>query len=1013
MIKHFKIVLPSISKRFRRNNLVICNYTYISLQMLLLIAMILGTLVQDIASQRSNLKIGTQIQSNETYKSAQETAHKFNQVYPIIIHNNTTKTSSNKTIPELVSINLTIWKNDSTKNYGDWKNQKNRHAYNVSVPSRTNDSNKTTINTLSSDDDLDTSHSRFVPSRISAYLDNEEIDKNYGDDENLNDIENYVDGASSNLSERKAVKELTKFLSKGMSGATDQMRLETLENWKRRQRERKAIKDARAKMFEDILVAAISSHPEKIKKSKKSNKEYSTNLRTSSSSGSTIGLANNADVDPELANDAETVIQHLQGLASAIDVQSPSSYSNDQGVSSADEVAESTPNEGSGDYNESEPEEKPKKAVASHERPLVRQFKKIKNQISQRRKQLDQIKKLFNIDLAINPKDGTLVGKPSKTKKKHINNSNGGYVEYSDDSGSSSRKKSNKENKMHELMGYLKNNPEILASVMAELTVDADPSSKSSLPLSGREEEPYQVPLDEENDSNTASLSNRRTTLINLKHSKHHSDSDSLPWENGRRMNRRLYDSPVSETFEPRLSNKKLKLKNLAMLNDMRNSDHGKTSLRTKSAEALLLESLRERQLMNLARLDMVLAEKQQGSNRSNVYSTSNTSYVQTPPAINQHDFVNNFQRSSHNNNPTLVNQQQINQNNGLKSNNQTTDEEIMDHQNNETNLLSKQMKNDLSNSNLNQNSNSTFSKVYDSSNVPDGDYSSPATTQMRPRFQSQQQQQQQEPQQQQQQQQLQETVPKLKRFRDWRDMGKSEVNPIQYDKNNAPNNNVTWLPQDLTTDSSSALIGAQSQLNYISQQTNHLKPFAANNYNETHHQKQLFSYPSTSSQQVADASVTRPGSLISMPTYHHHESFKQARPLINNAAPMFMSHSNDEQNSGLKNEKSSSPSDGDQEGRLMAGIGGGISNKNNIQKEDGDDNARESSFDEFEPDYEGRQTGSTTIDYFSSYKQDMTGKRRSRPSANSLDYPKVRKSRLGNDPVDMVNDEVGAMWAK
>lgn len=347
---------------------------------------------------------------------------------------NSNSSDIEKSIPGSEAINLFVVNEANNDKFDFWKNQMQRHSYSFSASNQTmnNEINSTQLitvknetHTIPSPSDLETSDSRFKPHiRINPSSD-DEYDQAARDDLDASTVEaeNPIDEASSNLSEMKVVKELTKFLSKGMSGATDQVKMETLENLKKRQRDRKMIKDNRAKLFEDLLTTAINNHPEKVKKSKRQNhKDSGSNLKSSatfSSGSSAHHLPINSDVDPELATDAETVLQHLQGLATAIDGPiSPNQLASSASLDSPASLNEGDSSDGlssqtENDTSEQDVDEKQsnKKPQSTSERPIVRQFKKIKNQLSQRRKQLDQIKKLFNIELALNPKDGSLMGK--------------------------------------------------------------------------------------------------------------------------------------------------------------------------------------------------------------------------------------------------------------------------------------------------------------------------------------------------------------------------------------------------------------------------------------------------------------------------------------------------------------------------------------------------------------------------------------------------------------------------
>lgn len=544
--------------------------------------------------------------------------------------------------------------------------------------------------------------------------------KNYANDELDSaglDEESLFDGASSNMNEKKVVRELTKILSKGMSGATDQVRVETLENLKRRQKERKALKDNRAKLFEEILTTAINSHPDKLKKGKGGTlkakniglKSSASSSPSSSSSGSVSGSIS-PYLDSDLGADAETVLQHLQSLSSG---NYDGGYSSDA-LSPTPTMSEGEPDDSSSNLSEpsNEPSsyeatERPKKSQASassSDRPIVRQFKKIKNQISQRRKQLDQIKKLFNIELAL--KDGSLVGKQvaqqqnspsgSKKKPKAASAATAAHAyspmepvdqseDFSEDPEAFMGKRSRtpsapvRSEKARELLTYLRDNPEILASVMAELTVDADPSPGSG----GRSQ-------------SVMSRAEDSTSYHQHHHHQHHNqDQDEMSL--GSLKNKRLA-ARYNPTIQQQLSQQQQQLlmmdqdemagmpavvrskrarrtsadRSVKIVNDYdpllmtmrRNRASDSTTYMSApihtarlsiskgrpTAEELLLESLRERQLLNLARLDLVLAERS-ASNKTmsslNALQPMPDSLMTKQANFNQYDQLESIRRST------------------------------------------------------------------------------------------------------------------------------------------------------------------------------------------------------------------------------------------------------------------------------------------------------------------------------------------------------------------------------
>lgn len=460
-------------------------------------------------------------------------------------------------------------------------------------------------NTSMSSGDLTYSDSRFVPQSISSSRYDEDFDSYTQDDPSTDSSSDLSsDGAdpfseslsaSSNLNEQRAVRELKKILSKGLSTAVDPVKLETLEDWKRRQKERRLVKEKRAKLFEDLLTTAIESHPER----ENNKNEYSDNktrdepVRSASSSAG----SSKPDVDPELMGDAELVMQHLQGLANVIDHHSPSHWSNEQDHGNPNDdsgpISQSSDSSGSSSHTSSDEDSGKDKRRPTPDRYIVKRFKKFKQSISQRRKQLEHIKKMFNVELALNAKDGSLVGKSTDHKKtKDATGIDAGDYTVIDDSTISEgpnssmspatnrgRRKSGVRSqvKMRELRKYLLDNPEILASVMAELTVDADPTSNRD----GR---------DPDDDTSRHSRYAERS---------HHNRKP--------RLSGRTYDAEQESGINRHWRHHKL---------HDRSSSIEKLPLNHGRAELTLIQSLRDRQLLNLARLENILAEKQ-GLNRS------------------------------------------------------------------------------------------------------------------------------------------------------------------------------------------------------------------------------------------------------------------------------------------------------------------------------------------------------------------------------------------------------------
>lgn len=642
---------------------------------------------------------------------------------------------------EAPTINLVIGDGSSNEllKEGELYDKLHRHSYDVSVaePSSNTPSHnpsdvelakstaldpQSTSNKTASDP-LVVSDSRLAPQSMDhASPDEEEI--NQDEDDNL------LDGASTNLSEKRVMKELAKMLSKGMSGATDQVNLNTLENMKKRVKQRKQVKDNRAKLFEDLLTAAISTHPERAKKGKGTKDELSSRDKPRDNpklAAALSGLKN--ELEPELSSDTETVLRHLQSLSTAF-VDAENTESNNQAGedtsslneplegSSAGEGSDSGLNNESASSNDSD--EKVTTTRKSLDRPLVRGFKKIKNQFIQRRKHLDQIKKLFNIELALNPKDGSLVRKSSattsskrKATKEHSDN---------DDSGNEAPiKRKPQKNKMKELLKYLKENPEILNSVMSELQDSNEQNNRSSEHSQSGSSTATNIGNSNGSAIEEDALSN---PYFNNPPSsmQHYVDADdigvgSYSTHKGTMINAldrpMAVVEPLRSQFEEHLSSLGSKSRKVATrLSEALNGDLGekkrfRTRLNTpqvefaqqpmsmaarskKSAEAFLLESLRERQLMNLARLDLMLAEKHLGFNSS---SSQMSKVTQRNPNVGDMD-PNNVSHTSKNdhlthqlsqqNNPqnwnNQRNQNQATRSSSISNQSQRPDEEVAHH---------------------------------------------------------------------------------------------------------------------------------------------------------------------------------------------------------------------------------------------------------------------------------------------------------------------------------------------
>lgn len=641
----------------------------------------------------------------------------------------TTRRPINSSEQHQTAIDFVVFKEDASIRQQTNKsfNRLEHHSYNLSSWSESTGGDSSDLihgNSTSKNltDPLDVSDSRPRLARYDSQ-DYSDYSSGYADEMDTanQDASNMIDEASSNMNEKKVVRELTKILSKGMSGATDQVRVETLENLKRRQRERKALKDSRAKLFEEILTTAINNHPERVKKGRGKVKVRAHQAAASSSSSSSPASSlsdtiSNHDVDTDLGADAETVLQHLQALAGA-------NY--DGGYSSVDAVGPSSESDLSEDSSAlSEPSNGPVESVAdkprpiqsqSSDRPIVRQFKRIKNQISQRRKQLDKIKKMFNVELAL--KDGSLVGKqaPSssngparKRPAKPVADSSDSLDDSSDESDTVASKKSRtsaapaRGDKARELLNYLRDNPEILASVMAELTVDADPTlsgpARTSSTRADLELAYQQQSLDDEENMILGSIKSRRLAPKvtpnyghNLQMPLDVEDIAGVP--TSRRASRPIgqsdratrtfneFDSLPNSWRRGRASPQPVQMSGVQM-SGVQNwrppAIAAAPPVRGRpTTEELLLESLRERQLLNLARLDLVLAEK---SNRSmgmqNVFSSSGSKSPNhlDPRSINDehigYDDARSASASSNRNSSSIRPPSQVNR----------TDDDLMHH---------------------------------------------------------------------------------------------------------------------------------------------------------------------------------------------------------------------------------------------------------------------------------------------------------------------------------------------
>lgn len=960
-----------------------------------------------------------------------------------------------------------------------------RHAYNVSyerhnsssplnlivpLPKEGRDENITNhTKTDNNGDDLSVADSRFIPKSASSRFDEDvEIIDDQGailaedSPDSPQSSSSSYDSSSSNLSEQKVVKELTKILSKGISSATDQVGLDTLENWKRRQRKRKAIKDNRAKLFEDLLNAAIVSHPEK------STKKRTTSSRKTSGSKSeasfkqnsfaqSTGLLGNANIDPDMAIDAENVIQHLQGLATFIDGKSSSSLGSlglgssgaggvgdDNSQVQADEATSygsgtsEEPNESSSanqsdfDGGSDEIAVKAKKINDSgSDRPLVRQFKKIRKQFSQRRKQLDQIKKIFNVDLALNPKDGSLMGKLTNSKK----NNSGSTANFDDEesaaaavttTATNSKKKANSKAKLRDLMQYLKKNPQILASVMSELTIDSDPSqsnSSSGASLVDSDESggnQYQSlsmgsydsvsgpsrEYDHDNIDGIDSSDKATEPALLPKHKRSNSRSSTQSqFINNNRQ------SHISRTSSPDTLDSRL-MKPLAGVN------------KAKSAEALLLASLRERQLMNLARLEMVLAERQAASDRSQVFSsllrqpdrqdnagtgsqqprnavsdyTSSTSATTSTTAAPAQQ--SRYNDSSHDksyasgkaevhhfvvtnlSNQHIDPQQLIRQANNATSSHQSPYNQVTHSYSSPALAKRPSLYNDQQNSTPQmqiihhptkqlQPPHSTYQM-----SVPSGShlFSYQLQQQLNNNQNSAHRQQN-----------NQQHSNSLNRFRDWRDVSHSETDLSQRSDNIIPRN-ITWSPYDLNTGSTSQAVAAERSSP---------NDWTSNSYRAQSSNQRIQSVPNTdhkvdseAKRDMVDSSITRPGNQARQSAYQDQPSNE---PAISNE---------------LENSSYMTKSGSTDPGFASADKSLDLTKADPEIMDDDEGQAANDDLDQL-PRMSPIARQPTHVDYFSAYKRDWEDKRARRKRRHNTMSGSVDSNENKNQP-----DPDGAIWA-
>lgn len=968
---------------------------------------------------------------------------------------------------------------------------------------KTNHGNNNIINrtTISNprDELMNVSDSQLEPHRLSPRQDDKTSTSLESLEEELashllDDVNSSVDMASSNLNEQKVLKELTKIISKGMSGATDQVKLESLENWKRRQKERKKIKDNRAKLFEELITAAINSHPEKVKKGSKKRKSREKDEDANKSPVLTNLLANNPSADSEMISDAENVLQQLMGLASVVDSH-PNSYATNEDFnnfandesSEFDSSSSSHENSGLNEVYEQNEETKsglnnnPKKLVQSSmnggfERPLTRQFKRIKQQISHRRKQLDQIKKIFNVELSLNPKDGTLIGKSTASgdgKKKEAGQEVGEYTVIDDSTvpaGSSlsskrkngSSKKSTKSNKVNELMSYLKENPEILASVMSELTTETE-SRYNEQDENIYQPNPTTLEHNEMNYPSSSFVNNKKSYSRPNYQSQQDTDNSLNHWHRQVRKPTKLINLSSNQN-----NNNNLDFYNLNSHNT-RNDQMRRTRTRNDktdqfypmimnspsagifmpgnrplTAEALLLESLRERQLLNLARLDRVLAEKLQASKRSQIYSTPNSNYSQSTAKLSAENEPT--RQSLTMSSSSTPGRQQSNYNDPQNLNNQTNDEilhhfMIMPSGNNQNNNNHNQVESPPLLSRPTSNDDSLFNQPYQqqNQNYPTTNHQRQQISYSSSPYQFNQQRYEQP-----QQQQHQNHQP-LSRFRDWRDVSRSEVSSSQ--RTDKIPNNVSWaLPYDLSTGSSSTALeahkmppgGMNNNSNNFHVQQIQKPPIKSDDKADNNMStKQIFQqYNSTmavnslpaqqSANSYADSFVTRPGAQV----VNNLQGINYQRPTFDS---IFMTRSSvtgankdhAQTNTAavppyaqnIQHDQMVKSVDLKQEtGRVL------INSTDNLDAMTGDNFEGENV--ESEPNISQQRNYQPTgqVDYFRSYKNEISSLNQNNPHDKSETFVKGKRrtvehendswTSLTDESTTENDDDTGALWA-
>lgn len=454
--------------------------------------------------------------------------------------------------------------------------------------------------------------------------------------EDVDRPDSYDQAQDSITSERKAVKELSRLISKGLTGVSDALVADKSDSLRKRQKERKEKRSEQVKLYTELLTDALNNHVERGDSKKKTKKKFKSNNQNpkhrnhpNAHKSYTDAFGNEETLREELGVDSEYLFNKLQSLTSLADAtsnsadsgeetdphvsnqdsadddQSPQTKEDGGESSSSDEVYDDNSTKNNAEQGSSTQDDS---SVKKSQGKIVKHLKKIKKQFLQRRKQLDQIKNIFNVELSLNNKDGTLVGKTTnnnekKGKKDKVNYPNSeqdsdytvldDYVQTgnkrhrSGNSQSSSKpnsvSKAIKSKSMRDLIGYLKENPEILSSIMSELYAESEnmaPSRKATFSV-----------VDQPSSS-------RQLNVIDLLDNNDRSTSRSKPMK---RSHANMYHYSLEPSFQTDILTRRKSVTEYVFP-------------QTKSQglnKVELLKALKERQLINLGKLEMAIASKQ------------------------------------------------------------------------------------------------------------------------------------------------------------------------------------------------------------------------------------------------------------------------------------------------------------------------------------------------------------------------------------------------------------------